>query len=104
MDPEVKCVTVGFDFYFNYPKLVTGTTYVEKHDCIFICTNDDGTLPTEAGSKVVIPGTGTMVNSMRTSCLKTPVTYFFIKEYLPRFFLLKDNLPREHLPSFFTKR
>lgn len=73
LDPDVKCVTVGFDHYFNYPKLLTGATYVEKHDCEFICTNDDASLPTTNDSKAVIPGTGTMVNAMCTAITKEPV-------------------------------
>lgn len=75
LDTEVKCVTVGFDPHFNYPKIVIGTSYVEKNpDCMFICTNDDAVLPTNKESKATIPGTGTMVNAMRTSITsKEPV-------------------------------
>lgn len=75
LDKDVSAVVVGFDHYFNYPKLVTGTTYVEQHGCEFICTNDDASLPVASDSKAVIPGTGTMVNAMRTAITKEPVTY-----------------------------
>jgi len=68
LDPEVKCVAVGFDHYFNFPKIVIGTSYVEKvPGCLFICTNDDAMLPTGPDCQAVIPGTGTMVNALRTS-------------------------------------
>lgn len=71
LDPEVKCVTVGFDHHFNLPKIVLGTSYVHKQeDCLFICTNDDAALPTDSDSKAHMPGTGTMVNALRTSITK----------------------------------
>ncbi len=76
LDPEVKCVAVGFDHYFNFPKIVCATTYVEKdpQNCLFICTNDDAALPVNENSKAVMPGTGTMVNSVKTSITcKEPV-------------------------------
>lgn len=71
LDPEVKCVAVGFDHYFNLPKMVLGTSYVHKNPgCKFICTNDDASLPTGPESNLVFPGTGTMVNALRTSITK----------------------------------
>lgn len=74
LDPEVKCVTVGFDYYFNYPKMVEATTYACKvPNCLFIATNDDQVLPTGPESPVVIPGTGTFVNAMRTSVGREPI-------------------------------
>lgn len=73
LDSNVDAVVVGFDHYFNYPKMVTGTTYVEQKNCEFICTNDDASLPVASSSKAVIPGTGTMVNAMRTAITKEPV-------------------------------
>ena len=76
LDPAVKCVSVGFDFYFNYPKIVLATSYAFKvPDCLFICTNDDAVLPTGSNTNAVIPGTGSIVNSLRTSISnKTPVS------------------------------
>jgi len=76
LDPDVKCVAVGFDHYFNFPKIVCATTYVEKdpENCLFICTNDDAALPVNVNSLAVMPGTGTMVNAVRTSITcKKPV-------------------------------
>ena len=73
LDSEVKCVTVGFDIHFNYPKIVTATSYAHKNpECLFIATNDDAQFPTES-TKVVIPGTGTFVNALRTSIGRVPV-------------------------------
>ncbi len=55
IDPQVKCVTVGFDHYFNYPKMVEATTYVHKvPDCLFVATNDDSVLPSGPESTVNI--------------------------------------------------
>ncbi len=76
LDPDVKCVAVGFDHYFNFPKIVCATTYVEKdpENCLFISTNDDAALPVNVNSLAVMPGTGTMVNAVRTSITcKKPV-------------------------------
>lgn len=59
LDPEVKCVAVGFDHYFNYPKLVEATSYAHGNpNCLFIATNDDAQLPAGPHSKITIPGTG----------------------------------------------
>ena len=58
LDPTFKCVFAGFDYYFNYPKLVKATSYAyNKSDCLFIATNDDAQFPS-LGFNVVIPGTG----------------------------------------------
>lgn len=73
LDPEVKCVVVGFDHYFNYPKMVLATSYAHKNEnCIFIATNDDAQFPTPE-SKIIIPGTGTFVNAIKTSIGRQPV-------------------------------
>ena len=60
LDPRVKCVVVGFDYYFNYPKMVAATSYAyERPECLFIATNDDAQFPRSSVTDVVIPGTGT---------------------------------------------
>lgn len=59
LDPLVKCVVVGFDYYFNYAKLVTATSYAYKRpEVLFIATNDDAQYPRSGLTDVVIPGTG----------------------------------------------
>jgi phosphoglycolate/pyridoxal phosphate phosphatase family enzyme len=74
LDPEVKCVCVGFDPYFNYVKLVEATSYgFKKNDCLFLATNDDAQFPCDAGARIVIPGTGTLVNSVKTSVGRQPI-------------------------------
>ena len=36
LDPDVKCVAVGFDMHINYPKLVAATSYGFKNEnCLF---------------------------------------------------------------------
>lgn len=55
--------------------MVEATTYAHKvKDCLFIATNDDAVLPTGPESSVVIPGTGTFVNAMKTSIGREPIT------------------------------
>jgi len=57
LDPDVKCVTVGFDVHINYPKLVMATSYAYKNNnCIFIATNDDAQFPTGDEKRITIPG------------------------------------------------
>lgn len=75
LDPDVKCVVVGFDYYFNYPKMVLGTSYATSvADCLFIATNDDAQFPSgQADNPIVIPGTGAFVNAMRTSVGREPL-------------------------------
>lgn len=61
LDPQVKCVVVGFDYYFNYPKIVTAASYAHnKPECLFIATNDDALFPSSSKTDIVIPGTGSM--------------------------------------------
>lgn len=73
IDPEVKCVVVGFDHYFSYPKMVLGTTYAVKNPgCLFVATNDDAVFP-DPNSKIVVPGTGTFVNAMKTGVGREPI-------------------------------
>jgi HAD superfamily hydrolase (TIGR01450 family) len=63
LDPDVKCVTVAFDYYISYPKMVIATSYAHNNpECQFIATNDDAVFPDGGGSKVVIPGTGTLIS------------------------------------------
>jgi phosphoglycolate/pyridoxal phosphate phosphatase family enzyme len=74
LDPRVKCVVVGFDYYFNYPKLVTATSYAYNNpECLFIATNGDALYPSGQNSSVVIPGTGTIVNAVQTGIGRKPV-------------------------------
>lgn len=73
LDPKVKCVVVGFDHYFNYPKMVMATSYAHKNEeCLFIATNDDAQFPTGT-SNIIIPGTGSFVNAMKTSIGRNPI-------------------------------
>jgi ribonucleotide monophosphatase NagD (HAD superfamily) len=74
LDPEVQCVAVGFDHHFNYPKMVEATSYAYKNEsCLFVATNDDAVFPSSGSNKVVIPGTGTFVNAVKTSVGRDPV-------------------------------
>lgn len=73
LDPKIKCVVVGFDYHFNYPKMLIATTYAYQPNCMFIATNDDAVFPSGSDSKVVIPGTGTFVNALRTSINRDPL-------------------------------
>ena len=74
LDEEVKCVAVGFDHHFNYPKMIEATSYAYKNtNCLFVATNDDAVFPSGSDSKIVIPGTGTFVNAIKTSIGRDPI-------------------------------
>lgn len=73
LDAEVKAVVVGFDHYFNYPKMVLAATYLHRvPDCLFVATNDDAIFPTES-SKAVIPGTGSFVSAIKAIAGRDPL-------------------------------
>ena len=74
IDPDVKCVAVGFDHFFSYPKMIEATTYAyKKPDVLFIATNDDAVFPNGPHSHVALPGTGTFVNALKTSIGREPL-------------------------------
>ena len=74
LDPEVKCVVVGFDHYFNFPKMLLATSYAQKNPgCLFIATNDDAVFPTGEDSAIVVPGTGSFVSAVCTSVGRKPI-------------------------------
>jgi phosphoglycolate/pyridoxal phosphate phosphatase family enzyme len=74
LDGDVRCVCVGYDFHFNYPKIVLATSYCHKvPNCLFLATNDDATLPTNKESKASIPGCGTFVKALETSVGRPPI-------------------------------
>ncbi|KAI0220478.1 Glycerol-3-phosphate phosphatase [Lamellibrachia satsuma] len=69
LDPEVKCVVVGFDRDFNYVKLCRATAYLRRKGCIFVATNTDTGLPM---NDRFIPGTGTMVAAVAEGAERQP--------------------------------
>lgn len=73
LDPKVKCVAVGFDYHFSYPKMLIATTYAYQSGCMFIATNEDAVFPSGPESNVVVPGTGSFVSALRTSIGREPI-------------------------------
>ncbi|KAL5007121.1 hypothetical protein ScPMuIL_015927 [Solemya velum] len=71
LDPEIKCVLVGFDINISYMKLIKASSYAKKKDCLFLATNDDPFLPLKGD--IVIPGSGVMVNSVRMASKRDPL-------------------------------
>lgn len=71
LDPEIKCVLVGFDKYISYPKMMKAASYARQKDCIFLATNEDTHLPMDG--PFVIPGTGTIVASVKVPARREPL-------------------------------
>ena len=71
IDPDVKCVAVGFDHFFSYPKMIEATTYAyKKPDVLFIATDDEAVFPQP---KIIFPCTGTLVSALKTSIGREPL-------------------------------
>nr|MWN21745.1 HAD hydrolase-like protein [Leuconostoc lactis] len=70
-DHQADVVVMGLDRQFTYDKLVQATLAIQA-GALFIATNCDTNLPTEAG---MLPGAGTLVSALRTvtnNSTKTP--------------------------------
>lgn len=71
LDPEVTCVLVAFDEHISYQKIIKAATYIKKRNCLFLATNEDTVMPMPGD--IVIPGTGTIVNAVKTPAEKEPI-------------------------------
>ncbi|KAK3793797.1 hypothetical protein RRG08_061931 [Elysia crispata] len=72
LDPEVKCVLVGFDPHISYMKLMRATSYLKKPDCLFIATNTDNLLPVK-NTDISIPDAGCMVSALTVASGREPI-------------------------------
>lgn len=66
LDPEVKCVAIGYDFEFNFQKMIYASSYVNKNDCKFFATNDDNCIPTGCDN-ILVPDAGPILASVERS-------------------------------------
>ncbi|XP_070560766.1 glycerol-3-phosphate phosphatase-like [Ptychodera flava] len=80
IDPEVKAVVMGFDEHLSYNKLVKAGTYLNDPNCIFVATNEDMRYPYQG--KVIIPGTGVLVQAVRAAAGRDPVVLGKPNRYL----------------------
>ncbi|GFO27980.1 phosphoglycolate phosphatase [Plakobranchus ocellatus] len=72
LDPEVKCVLVGFDPHISYMKLIRAASYLKKPDCVYLATNEDSSLPVK-NSDICIPGTGCIVKPVSLASGREPI-------------------------------
>ncbi|KAK3793802.1 hypothetical protein RRG08_061935 [Elysia crispata] len=72
LDPEVKCVLVGFDPDISYMKLIRAASYLKKPDCIYLATNEDSSFPS-TNPNISIPGTGCMVSPVSLASGREPI-------------------------------
>ncbi|CAL1535743.1 unnamed protein product [Lymnaea stagnalis] len=71
LDPEVKCVVVGFDPHINYMKMMRAASYLTNPECLYVATNEDGSLPVKE-KNICIPGTGCMVLPVTVAANRNP--------------------------------
>ena len=70
LDPEIKCVVVGFDFGINYLKLAKAACYLGQPGCRFFATNTDAVLPLAGGKSS--PGTGAILAAVEVAGGRKP--------------------------------
>ncbi|XP_005097998.1 glycerol-3-phosphate phosphatase isoform X1 [Aplysia californica] len=70
VNPEVKCVLVGFDPHISYMKIMKAATYLKNPNCLYLATNEDANLP--AKGDVIVPGTGCMVVTVTHAAKRSP--------------------------------
>lgn len=68
-DHQADVVVMGLDRQFTYDKLVQATLAIQA-GALFIATNQDTNLPTEAG---MLPGAGTLVSALQTATQTAPI-------------------------------
>ncbi|XP_022083752.1 glycerol-3-phosphate phosphatase-like isoform X2 [Acanthaster planci] len=104
LDPEVRAVVVSFDVHISYVKILRAASYLSDPTVPFVGTEMDGRKH-YPGTHVVKPGTGCIINAVKTAALREPIvlgkpnTYLFeciqqsIKEVdQSRTVMIGDNL------------
>ncbi|XP_071809627.1 glycerol-3-phosphate phosphatase-like isoform X1 [Asterias amurensis] len=82
LDPEVNAVCVGFDREFTYMKILRAVSYLNKPNVPFIGTNADCRFPPHADIGIVLPGTGCIINAVKTAALRDPILVGKPNKYL----------------------
>lgn len=86
-DPEVGAVVVGFDEHLSFPKMIKASTYLKNPDCLFIATNTDERSPV---FPPVFPGTGSVVNAIKTGAQREPLVLGKPHRYMAEV-IIKDH-------------
>ncbi|KAK0426701.1 hypothetical protein QR680_009855 [Steinernema hermaphroditum] len=69
---QIRAVVVSYDNHFSYIKLMKAINYLRDQDVDFVATNEDLTFP-GPHKDVLVPGSGSIVNSVRMAAGRDPV-------------------------------
>ncbi|XP_075214538.1 glycerol-3-phosphate phosphatase-like isoform X2 [Lycorma delicatula] len=70
LESDIGAVIVGFDEHFSFPKMLKAATYLNDPEVHFVATNKDERFP--HSSKIIIPGSGSIVNAISTCAERDP--------------------------------
>ncbi|GFO26456.1 phosphoglycolate phosphatase [Plakobranchus ocellatus] len=72
LDPEVKCVLVGYDPDFSYMKMMRAASYLKNPDCLYLVTNEDNTFPVK-DPNFCIPDVGCISKPISMASGRVPI-------------------------------
>ncbi|XP_038053689.1 glycerol-3-phosphate phosphatase-like isoform X2 [Patiria miniata] len=81
LDPEVRAVVVSYDVHISYVKIFRAASYLSDPSVAFVGTEMDGRKH-YPGTHVVKPGTGCIINAVKTAALREPLILGKPESYL----------------------
>lgn len=65
LDEEVGAVLIGFDWNFNYSKMLEASSYLKDPKCLFIATSFDEVYPTK--NNAIVPAIGPVIRAIEVA-------------------------------------